>query len=283
MNQIAQRIAERMATYPISPEIQVRQTAYRVKLADFWGIQAVQQVLEIGCGQGDTTAVLLDRVGPVGRVFAVDTGEPDYGSPVTIGDSMAHLATGPLGKGLEYQLGASLLDLSPPDSPVYDIALLAHCTWYFRSSQELVDLLQALHSWTGKVCITEWDLQNDDERFEAHRLAVRVQDQVERFRPTTSANVRCAFTKDEVVNILEETDWRVIQDSGAMMAGLDDGRWEVENTLTYSDELIVGLPLTLEERQTIHQELDQVRRLSKLRAVETLPSFTLIAESIQGI
>lgn len=38
-----------------------------------------KRVLEIGCGQGDCTAVLADRVGPNGHVTGVDPGPLDYG------------------------------------------------------------------------------------------------------------------------------------------------------------------------------------------------------------
>ena len=36
-------------------------------------------MLEIGCGQGDTTVVLADAVGENGSVVALDPGSPDYG------------------------------------------------------------------------------------------------------------------------------------------------------------------------------------------------------------
>ncbi len=60
-----------------------------------WQIPAGARVLEIGCGQGDTTAVLADAVGSAGRVIAVDIADPSYGAPVTIGESARHLSDGP--------------------------------------------------------------------------------------------------------------------------------------------------------------------------------------------
>ena len=38
------------------------------------------RVLEIGCGQGDTTVVLAELVGEEGKVIGVDPGPLDYGS-----------------------------------------------------------------------------------------------------------------------------------------------------------------------------------------------------------
>lgn len=46
--------------------IQYIQTEHRMKLGLFWGIQEGSRVLEIGCGQGDTTAVLAHLVGSTG-------------------------------------------------------------------------------------------------------------------------------------------------------------------------------------------------------------------------
>jgi len=55
------------------------QMEHRVQLVSFWGIEPGSRVLEIGCGQGDTTVVLADAVGENGHVDAVDPGAPDYG------------------------------------------------------------------------------------------------------------------------------------------------------------------------------------------------------------
>lgn len=44
------------------------------------------KVLELGCGQGDSTAVLAAIVGSAGHVTGVDPGSLDYGEvPLTFG------------------------------------------------------------------------------------------------------------------------------------------------------------------------------------------------------
>lgn len=55
------------------------QTEHCFKLIEAWDIQPGEHVLEIGCGQGDCTAVLASVVGDAGHVTAVDPGSPDYG------------------------------------------------------------------------------------------------------------------------------------------------------------------------------------------------------------
>ena len=70
-------IARNMALYTTYPDLQLAQTGLRKRIVDIWGIQRGAQVLEIGCGQGDLTAVLAHAVGPEGHVTACDLAAPD--------------------------------------------------------------------------------------------------------------------------------------------------------------------------------------------------------------
>ena len=65
--------------------IQHTQLKHRMSLVETFSIQKGMSVIEIGCGQGDTTVVLADAVGETGRVLAVDIASPDYGAPITLG------------------------------------------------------------------------------------------------------------------------------------------------------------------------------------------------------
>ena len=57
----------------------VPQMAQRIKQVEYWGIFPGEKVLEIGCGQGDTTLVLAHAVGEQGHVTALDPASLDYG------------------------------------------------------------------------------------------------------------------------------------------------------------------------------------------------------------
>lgn len=61
-------------------QIQLQSTKHRLTILSEWDIPEGAQVLEIGCGQGDCTAVLAELVGPQGHVTAVDPGSLDYGT-----------------------------------------------------------------------------------------------------------------------------------------------------------------------------------------------------------
>src|SRR5206468_10004496 len=106
----AGELASLMAAYAVSPAEQLRQTRFRMQLVQDWQIPEGARVLEIGGGQGDTTAVLADAVGERGRVIAVDLAEPSYGAPITIGESAAHLSEGPLGNRITFHYGFDVLD-----------------------------------------------------------------------------------------------------------------------------------------------------------------------------
>lgn len=59
--------------------IQLSETKHRVQILEAFPIFPGNQVLEIGCGQGDTTAVLAELVGDSGHVTAVDPADLSYG------------------------------------------------------------------------------------------------------------------------------------------------------------------------------------------------------------
>lgn len=61
-------------------EVQLESAAHRAAIVSQWDIPVGARVLEIGCGQGDTTAVLAELVGENGHVTGVDPASLDYGA-----------------------------------------------------------------------------------------------------------------------------------------------------------------------------------------------------------
>lgn len=55
------------------------QVAHRVELLKCWPELAGKSVFEVGCGQGDATAVLAAAVGEQGSVVGCDPASKDYG------------------------------------------------------------------------------------------------------------------------------------------------------------------------------------------------------------
>jgi ubiquinone/menaquinone biosynthesis C-methylase UbiE len=75
----AEFIASFCLSDPKYPDIQLGQTQHRINLVSKWDIKEGDNVLELGCGQGDCTAVLATVVGESGSVTALDPASLDYG------------------------------------------------------------------------------------------------------------------------------------------------------------------------------------------------------------
>jgi SAM-dependent methyltransferase len=216
-----------MAATTLDPAIQLDQTRYRLAIADGWALRPGTAVLEVGCGQGDMTAVLAEAVGEHGRVVAVDNAAPSYGAPLTIGESTDALRASALGTRVDIRLGFDVLgerDRFPADA--FDYVVLAHSSWYFASVDELRATLRAVRAWAPVLCFAEWDLRLDAPEQLAHLLAVLAQGQV-----VTDGNVRVPFSRETLLRIFHETGWRVDRQRPVDTAGLRDADWEIDAAL----------------------------------------------------
>jgi SAM-dependent methyltransferase len=243
-----------------------------------WGIPPGARVLEIGCGQGDTTAVLADAVGPDGRVVAVDLAGPDYGAPTTIGESTRRLAHGPLGAQIEFRLGIDVLApaVAFPDD-AFDVVVLAHCTWYFASLEQLSATLRRLRPWAPRLCLSEWELQPDSVEQTGHLLAVLIQGQIEAFKATSVANVRTPYSRDTLHTLLRDTGWSVTSEALVDASELDDGRWEIEECLESSRGELAELDLADRPKELLASQLDVLRGSSERGQTRSLPAYSVIA------
>ncbi|KAF8847066.1 hypothetical protein BDZ45DRAFT_755295 [Acephala macrosclerotiorum] len=91
---------------------------HRLRLAQVWNIKPGSRVLEIGCGQGDTTVVLADAVGERGEVHALDPGSLTYGSPSNLGQAQEHIKNSPVGSRITFHTFLELL--RPAERPQAD-------------------------------------------------------------------------------------------------------------------------------------------------------------------
>lgn len=258
-----------MAAHGVSPREQQRQTAYRLQLAEPWGIAPGAKVLEIGCGQGDTTAVLAELVGPSGHVTAIDPAPADYGAPVSLGDSARHLQAGPYGAWVEMRLGFTNWSELPAD---YDVAVLAHCAWYFASYEVLVLTLQEARQRARRLCFAEWSLQPLHPRQIPHAFAVTFQQLVSKFHPELELNIQNPFSESQIREALAAAGWQVESRHMVEKPDVDDGRWEVEELLRLAERTDLNLPN--EVQSWLRDQAATVRAYGP--DYGTLPSFSLI-------
>ncbi|WHT48778.1 methyltransferase domain-containing protein [Sporosarcina thermotolerans] len=143
-----------MATYNGEKEIQRIQTGHRLKLVEFWNIRKGDRVLEIGCGQGDTTAALAYKVGNQGFVHGIDIAQADYGGPITLGEARNQLLDSDMGDRMKIEFGVDVLSDEidfPPMS--FDYIVFSHCAFYLRSEEELTVILSKVQKWGSSFAL----------------------------------------------------------------------------------------------------------------------------------
>lgn len=274
------RILECMALNENNSNIQRVQTEHRLKLSEFWGIKKGSRVLEIGCGQGDTTAVLAYLVGEEGLVHGVDIASPSYGSPITLGDSADYLMRSMLGKQIKIDFEMDILSpkVDFPENS-FDFIVLSHCSWYFKSSVELKELLTKIRRWGKKLCYAEWDSRINTIEQLPHFLAILIQAQYECFKEYSTSNVRTLFTPTDVKDVVEKSGWSIIKEQSISSNALQDGKWEVDLTLNeYQSGLddISGIPSKL--KSLIKSEVNLLEESIKNHDIQPMSTFAFIAE-----
>jgi SAM-dependent methyltransferase len=272
-------IATAMAAAAAHPEMQAAQTSYRVRVVDAWRIPLGCRLLEIGCGQGDMTAVLADAVGEHGHVTGVDIAEPSYGSPVTLGESAAFLARTPLGSRIDIRFGVDLVDGAIGFDPdAFDAIVLAHCSWYFGSQQELRRLLTRIRPWARRLYFAEWDLTVRTVDQLPHLLAVLIQGTVEAAGARGIGNVRTPFSRTRTRTNLAAAGWRIMSDEPLIAPEMQDADWEINAALHLVDHesRFAALPDAL--RDLVASEADTLRAIAADDGNAALDSYVITAE-----
>ncbi|CAF1312993.1 unnamed protein product [Adineta steineri] len=233
MSEQAIRIASCCLHDPEHFFIQVAQTEHRLKLAQIWSIQPGSNVLEIGCGQGDCTAVLASLVGSLGHVTGIDPGDLSYGAPYTLGQAQEHLKNSQLGAQITFKQTEVQQFLSDNLSMKYDVAVLAHSIWYFASPDILQDILQALKGRVQRVCIAEYALSTTSNNAFPHILSVLAQNTLFLRDPTWTTNIRTLLSPIAISEIIKKIGFHLVTSTILTPAeDLLDGEWETNIVLS---------------------------------------------------
>lgn len=219
-------VAAAMAAGVVDPGIQQVQTRFRAHLVEGWEIAPGDRVLEVGCGQGDMTAVLAAAVGETGHVTGVDLASSSYGAPVTLGESAAFLRDGPFGARVGFRFGFDVLAETFPDD-AFDHVVLSQCAWYFASLDQLRATLRRVRPWARRLCFAEWDLAPAAHGQLAHLLAVQIQAMVEATGERGDGNVRTPFSRATLLRILDAAGWHAADTTTVDTTGLHDANWEI--------------------------------------------------------
>ncbi|PMD37064.1 hypothetical protein L207DRAFT_515488 [Hyaloscypha variabilis F] len=214
------------------------QLEHRLAILDFWSIAPGSRVLELGCGQGDTTIALANAVGPTGHIDAVDPGSPDYGTP-PLKDAQGHILASPIGSRITFHHATAAGYAESYTGPAYDYIVLAHCIWYFENPTLFPALITALtpHLTTNpttKLCIAEWSLRASSLPGVPHVLTAILRSLIESKRPSPSAaNIRAVLSPAQISSaITQNSPLKLVKEAYLQTnQGMQDGFWEVDYTL----------------------------------------------------
>ncbi|RMZ03844.1 hypothetical protein D0862_05516 [Hortaea werneckii] len=228
-------------------DIILPQFTHRLALATAWQIPPDSRVLDIGCGQGESSLVLAEVVGPNGHVTGIDTAPHDYGSPFTIGEAQSFIKKSVYGQRIDFlQTDAARLLSSggqgadqPTQGQTFDRAVLSHSLWYFEDFESISSLLRDLfNAGIRRVHVADYSYEASLPEQIPHVLASRAQARVHASRPPCpmgkdEQNIRAAPHPAKVIEIaLAEGYTLLTEDRITPGPGLRDGHWESEYVQT---------------------------------------------------
>lgn len=268
--------------YPIDNmrDIQKVQTEHRLKLAEFWGVRKGDRILEIGCGQGDTTAVLAHLVGENGFVNGIDIASPDYGAPLTLGESSEYLKRSKLGERIKMQFEIDLLtsEVNFSDEP-FDLIVFSHSSWYLKSFEELGLLLKKTSEWGKQLAFAEWDPRITNLEQFPHFLAVLIQAQYESCKEISDSNVRTLFTPSDVRSLTESAGWTISREKIIRSPKMQDGEWEIRKVLTDHQSELNKIGFMPEKyKSLIQSEIKILGELAKEKVCSPMSTYAFTAD-----
>ena len=278
---IDRQLSEIASSVKHTTEAQLR---HRMALVEFWELAPGDQVLEVGCGQGDCTAVLAYAVGEGGKVVAVDI-EPDtYGAPVSQGDAHGFMKSSDIGNRIEFHTCANLFDpkWDFPDE-YFDLAVFAHSSWYMASLEELGNLFARVRPWSKRLGYVEWHPAPQSASQVTHLVAILSQAHIRSHWPDHGmGNVHSLVTPDQARSMAQAAGWNVtderVTDSSI---GLENGRdWEIENAKHLAEVFKASkLPSVSESALgAVAAEYALLKMLAEDAGRESLPTYVFVTE-----
>lgn len=266
----------------ITQEIQRAQSEHRLKLIDFWGIKKGDRVLEIGCGQGDTTVALAFAVGKEGFVHGIDVASPDYGSPETVGKARKRILESCIGKRVRISLECNILnDDIVFDEDEFDVVVLSHCLWYFPNYEMLFMLLNKVKKYAKRVCIAEWNPLITSSSQLAHLRAAEIQSVCESFLENSDSNIQTMYYPNDIKTEVVAAGFKIKNTKSIYSENVRDARWEIDMTLSAYPKkirMLDNMPERLKE-----QMLSKIQTLREATDVKPMASYALCAERCEHL
>ena len=250
--------------------IQRTQLSHRMELIKTFQIKKGMKILEIGCGQGDTTVVLADAVGETGHVVAIDIASTEYGAPITLGEASKTISRSPLGKQIDFHYETDFLQMEFDEK--FDVVVLSHCSWYFESIELLKNYMQKIKQVADRICFAEWDIDyiSDDQR--AHFCAANIAVLYTAFTEN-EGNIQNLFHKTQIKELMLSEGFSINVEQIVDASYLQDGSWEVD----YSNYLLNEFPEVPTKIQSLIHSYAYLMN-EQARPLLSLNSFVLCAD-----
>ena len=204
-------------------QIQQIQLQHRLDLVSAFEIKEGMRVLEIGCGQGDTTVALADAVGSTGHVVAIDIADPDYGAPLTLGQATDIIKRSGLGNQITFHFEMNFAEFEVKET--FDVVVLSHSSWYFQQPEHLLTYFQKIKQVAKRVCFAEWDLDYNNDSQRGHFYAATILALYSSF-VTNDGNIQNLFHKTQIQELLVDAGFTISKKCLVDASYLQDGNWE---------------------------------------------------------
>lgn len=255
------------------------QFEHRLRLIDFWKIREGSKILEIGCGQGETTAALAYTVGEYGFVYGVDVAGENYGEPETLGKARERLMSSQLGERINMDFGVNILsDSFNFEDNTFDYIILSHCIWYLSSYEELYKLLFKVRPWGRKLCIAEWNPCITNLSQQPHFMAANIQAICESYHISERFNIRTMFYPHEIDNSVGAAGWDIVDCENIISPDVQDAFWEIDIVKDVYPQKIYTLKNMPPKLKKLL--LSQIYQLSSCDTPMAMSVYALIAERI---
>lgn len=278
MTTLAVSSATKIASYQLLTTnglpIEVAQATHRINILNAWSaIHHGSKVLEIGCGQGNCTAVLAEAVGPTGHVDALDPAPPEYGSPFTLAQAQGHISQSQVGDRVTWHRATPEAFLADQGERRWDVVVLTHCIWYFQSPNVLSNILQALRGRVDKICIAEYALRATKHTAVPHVLAALARGMLEAHKSQSSQNIQTLLSPESIGQVAEQEGWMPCAKTFLIPGeALLDGSWEVGSVI--SDTFLGEIEQSIDDERV--KVVLKSARASTLAAVESVGGVKMI-------
>lgn len=178
---------------------------------------------------------------------------------------------------------------SGPDEPIFDVAVLTHCIWYFSSPSVLSNIFKALARRAKFIYVAEYALSAGTMEQLPHILAALARASLEAFRPISESNVRTVLSMRQVQSLAEGAGLYPLPEPKIFkpVTELLDGKWEVGAVLDqdFEEEVKAAVP-GLREQAAIFAQREAVTlavgRIGGLGEVQTMDVFCQCFRGVGG-